>query len=506
MAGWWKCNRIRDNRFILMSAWQLIRRSLRYHWRIHFAVALGVATATAVLAGALVVGDSVRGSLRHLALDRLGRIDDALIADRFFRRQLAEQIAAEPTFRPAFDRSLPAILLEGSVKNLNPRHSARAGQVTIVGCAQFGTLGSGGPREAIEPGQVVLNEPLAGEIHAQVGDEILLRIGKIDQIPPDSPLGRKTETTRSRRLTVSQIIAAEGLGRFGLRPTQQLPLNAYVADQTLADVLGVTDKVNAIFVTGAGADPRADASLQDGLRPRLADYGYSLDRTERGYWQFASERLILEPAADQAVMDRLAADLPQPMLTYLANTIRIGQREIPYSTVSAIDFVADPPLGPFTTPTGETLPPLADGQIALNTWAADDLGAKLGDEVELTYFAPESTHGEVREETIKLRLAAIVALDGAAADRNLTPEMKGVTDQASISNWDPPFPFDAARVRKKDEKYWDEYRATPKAFVSLATGRRLWASRFGRTTSIRLAPPEPTTAADADGATQAEPG
>ena len=38
-----------------------------------------------------------------------------------------------------------------------------------------------------------------------------------------------------------------------------------------------------------------------------------------------------------------------------------------------------------------------------------------------------------------------------------------------------------------DEQYWDRYGPTPKAFVSLATGRRLWGSRFGQTTSIRVA-------------------
>ena len=194
----------------------------------------------------------------------------------------------------------------------------------------------------------------------------------------------------------------------------------------------------------------------------MADYGYSLTHTPRGYWQFAGDRLVIEPAAEQAVLKGLATDQPQPVLTYLANTIRVGGQEIPYSTVSAIDFAAAPPLGPFKNPAGEPLPPLADGEIALNTWAVDDLGAKVGDDVELVYFEPESTHGQVREDTVKLRLAAIVELEGAAADRNLTPEMKGVTDQASISNWDPPFPFEAARVRKKDEKYWDEYRATPR--------------------------------------------
>src|SRR5206468_8937420 len=40
--------------------------------------------------------------------------------------------------------------------------------------------------------------------------------------------------------------------------------------------------------------------------------------------------------------------------------------------------------------------------------------------------------------------------------------------------------------RKIDEEYWDRYRTTPKAFVSFETGRRLWQSRFGDRTSVRV--------------------
>ena len=68
-----------------------ILESLNYRRRVHIAVALGVMTATAVLTGALVVGDSMRGSLRHLALDRLQGIDEALVVPRFFRAELAER-------------------------------------------------------------------------------------------------------------------------------------------------------------------------------------------------------------------------------------------------------------------------------------------------------------------------------------------------------------------------------------------------------------------------------
>ena len=52
-----------------------MKKNLLYYWRINLAVLLGAAVATVVLTGALLVGDSVKGSLRDLILDRLGNVD-----------------------------------------------------------------------------------------------------------------------------------------------------------------------------------------------------------------------------------------------------------------------------------------------------------------------------------------------------------------------------------------------------------------------------------------------
>jgi ABC-type lipoprotein release transport system permease subunit len=208
--------------------------------------------------------------------------------------------------------------------------------------------------------------------------------------------------------------------------------------------------------------------------------------------------MILDAGTETALLDwlkgqGLEAPRVQPALTYLANVIAVGDREIPYSTVTATDFSAKEPLGPMLRTDGARLGPLADNQIVLNSWAAEDLQASVGDLVRVTYFEPESTEGKVQEQRCEFRLAAIAQLAGAAADPALTPQVPGVTDQRSIADWNPPFPFDAKRIREKDEKYWDEHRATPKAFVSLAAGRKLWGSRFGRTTSLRVVPDEATT-------------
>src|SRR5213593_397312 len=93
----------------------LTKRSLRYYWRTNLAVIAGVAIAVAVLSGALVVGDSVRVSLRDLVLQRLGRTDDVVFSTGFFRESLADELTANRAFGDSFDAACPMIVLEGVV-------------------------------------------------------------------------------------------------------------------------------------------------------------------------------------------------------------------------------------------------------------------------------------------------------------------------------------------------------------------------------------------------------
>src|SRR4051795_11665785 len=80
---------------VSMTLTRLLRRSLWFHRRANLALLLGVAVGTAVLTGALLVGDSLRGSLRDRALRRLGGVDYALVAPRFFRDDLRNALRAD---------------------------------------------------------------------------------------------------------------------------------------------------------------------------------------------------------------------------------------------------------------------------------------------------------------------------------------------------------------------------------------------------------------------------
>ena len=85
-----------------MTPASLIRRSLYYYWRTNLAVIAGVAIAVSVLSGALLVGDSVRGSLKDLFLGRLGRASLVLSGAHFFSEGFSSRIEHQPDFQKRF--------------------------------------------------------------------------------------------------------------------------------------------------------------------------------------------------------------------------------------------------------------------------------------------------------------------------------------------------------------------------------------------------------------------
>ncbi|HEY7514134.1 MAG TPA: hypothetical protein VIC87_06630, partial [Vicinamibacteria bacterium] len=79
---------------------KLLLRSLAHYWRTNAAVVMGVAAAVAVLAGALVVGESVRESLRRIALRQLGRTGQVVEGGGFFGEGLAARLAGASPSAP----------------------------------------------------------------------------------------------------------------------------------------------------------------------------------------------------------------------------------------------------------------------------------------------------------------------------------------------------------------------------------------------------------------------
>jgi putative ABC transport system permease protein len=483
-----------------MRASTLLRRNLTYFWRTNLAVVLGVATAVAVLAGALLVGDSVRASLRELAFARLGRADLAVTAPGFFREQLADDLRAHAQFAAHFDSACPLIALAGVV--MREESKARAGGVQVYGVDERFWQFHGQARATVEGDDVLVSEALAREVGAKAGDALIVRIEKEAAIPADSLHGQKDDLGVTLRSTLREALPGSSLGEFSLRPQQGAVRAVFVPLNRLQRALDQGGKANTMLLAAKGANAGGQALaaaagqiLKDTFQ--LADLGLKLRALD------AQQGVALE--SDAALLDDQTAEKARTVagklglrttevLSYLANTIRSGPREIPYSLVTALDESSLDRLTNFSATEPEHLNwPQIEGRpesvrrIFLNDWAARELGVKLGDDVTLEYYLWRD-EGKLETREASFKVAGIVPLKGAAADRNYTPDYPGITDSESLGDWNPPFPVDLSRVREQDEKYWDDYRTTPKAFVSMTAGQKLWASRYGKLTSLRVSP------------------
>jgi ABC-type lipoprotein release transport system permease subunit len=442
---------------------QLIFRSLRFYARSHLGSVLGVAVAGTVLVGALAVGDCARESLREMGLARLGKIDFVLPGkDRLFREGLADDLRP----KPGNGLAAAALALPGTAANSDGSHRANHAQIVGVD-GSFWMLAQSAPRLADDwTNGVLLNEPLARQLGVKTGDTILLRVQKPSLLSLEAPISPQEDLASGFRLEVKGIVADAEMGRFSLQANQMPPLNAFVALHFLQDKVGLAGKAN-LLLAGAVKNGTNWAEL---LRARwtLADAQCEL-RASPGGLELRSERVFIDPPIAQAALARATG--PELILTYFANELRAGTNTTPYSMVTA----AGAPLVPAR---------MGDDQILINQWLADDLQAKPGDAVELTYFIPGTTR-RMEEKRDRFRVYAVAPMAGPAADRSLLPDFPGIAKAESTANWEAGFPIDLGKIRPKDEQYWKDYRGTPKAFVTLKAGQRMWANRFGELTAVR---------------------
>src|SRR5256714_14128714 len=150
----------------MMRISTLAHRNLAYYWRTNFAVVLGVATAVAVLSGPLLVGDSVRASLRDLLLLRLGNTDQVISSAGFFREQLADDLQAQAQFASTFSAACPLIVLDGVVTH--DKSGRRAAGVQVYGVDErfWKFHGRSDADYILNPRQALLSAGLAKELSA----------------------------------------------------------------------------------------------------------------------------------------------------------------------------------------------------------------------------------------------------------------------------------------------------------------------------------------------------
>lgn len=467
-----------------MTTTKLILNSLRHHARLHLGALLGAAVGGAILIGALLVGDSVRESLKRMALLRLGNTQAVLLSnDRLFRAELADDLEKD-LGRP----TAPALIFLGTAKT--DGGEARANQVQILGIDDRFHFKFAYPENSgrdvpdwADRG-IALNAQLASHLGVKEGDEVLLRLPKPSLLSREAPMAPEEDSSVVVRAEVAWVMGDSDLGRFSLQASQVPAFNAFVPISLLQEKLETPGKANLMLIGGDDfADKKAstafmaEAAVALKKHWTLTDAELKLialpDRREK-IIELRTGRVFLDrPVAEAARRiddDRVLGD-PQEILTYFINRIQVGRRATPFSMVTAIGA----PIVP------EEMP---DNEIVINQWLADDLKAEPGDELKLSYFIVDAGRKTV-ERTNTFIIHAVLPFRGMIKDPYLMPDFPGMTDAKNCRDWDTGFEMNLDEIRTKDNDYWLENKGTPKAFVTLKAGREMWANRFGDLTAVR---------------------
>ena len=381
-----------------------------------------------------------------------------------------------------------------------------------------------GPRSRSRTDEVAITEPLARELGVEVGDRFCCGFRRRRRFRPTVRSARRSDTSLGRRLRVAAVLPADGLG--AVRPAcrvQQLPRNAFVP---LAD---------AAELARAAGQGECDSRRQRRCE-QASDDGAAVAATRTAA---AAGRLRPARRADR-VADRIRCRSRPTSWCCPTRSLRRQTRRFAGASCSrssriwptrssvgerrraAEDSVFDDHrrrfdrgLGPLLDDAGKPIE-LADDEIVLNRWAADDLEAKVGDTITVNVLrAGEHARRAARASSRRRHSSCArssswkrqTASRRRPPIRKLTPELPGVTDQESISDWDLPFEL-VEKIRPQDEDYWDEYRTTPKAFVSLATAKRLVGEPVGHdqpAAASRRRVPRPTAGVATELAAQLDP-
>src|SRR5690606_33272409 len=181
-----------------------------------------------------------------------------------FRTELANELSATEGFDQHFAAALPALVLRGSATARVDDQTRRASELDLFGVTDaFWSAGDRDLRATPTAEGVWLTREVAADLGVKAGDEIVLQLPLVSEVPADSPLGEKVDTVAGQRQRVAGVLPDEGLARFGLQPSQRPPRAVFIALDVLANAIDKPGRANAILVTSDSITHATDASAHE---------------------------------------------------------------------------------------------------------------------------------------------------------------------------------------------------------------------------------------------------
>ena len=400
------------------------KQSLTYYRRFYRLAAASVVVMMATLAGSIVLGDSVRGSLADRVDERLGETHTVVQTGAGY---IDDSVMSHP-------------LLASAVGLLHCE-----GFVSVPGMGQGMTPVSvwGTDADSLAWDEAMCGEHLARKLG--ITDRVVLHLPNGGMTPAGS-LFVSQETTSQLNLSVKGVKTAAQGGNLLLHGEQMRPNNIFVNRRQLAIMLGVHEDEGVVDVILSPETIQA-ADFAEVWCPEASGI-----RWRDGV--VSSRRLFLPSGV---------TDVLQPQNRYLAYFVNNIHRQgadsegLAYAFVTATDH-------------------LHGDEAVLTDYAARHLGADVGDTVQMEYYTQVAGLKQLATRERRFVVADIVPVESMAGDSLVKASFPGLTGVERCTDWDSDLPIDMSLITPDDEEYWRLYRQTPKALVCYEAVKDHWAA------------------------------
>lgn len=368
----------------------LLHRNIRYFARYYRLVAMAVVITVAVIVGSLVVGDSVRMTLVRRVTERLGNTETIIFSRSSF----------------ISDSILSVSLLGESARGvlLTDGFISRNGKLVPVFVWGVDDL-------SLSEGSAKINPALSEELGLEASEDIVLRLPATGLVPSGSLFVTKNYTV-GLRLSYEGLVPVDSGGNINLKNEQVLPFNVFVRRSDLAEALNVGGKINLVLtdrqISSTDLDDIWNQELSGLVVRRKADFT-----------EITSGRVFLqEKVVETICQDNLASDR---LFSYLVNSIEREGNSIPYSFITAMDRYK-----------GHIL---RKDEILLSDYAANRLGARVGDTIRVSYYKSEGLK-RLDTDARQFKVGRVVPLSEWVSDGSLSADFPGLSNVERCTDWD----------------------------------------------------------------------
>jgi len=384
-----------------MTFWKLILRSIYFFRTSNFAVILGTMVATAVLTGALIVGDSMKFSLNKMVYDRLGKTEFILYSSsRSIRSKLASEMADSlNTIVSPIIQSRGILIKDGGQQRIN--------NVQILGVDKtFGDIGNvKNLYNSLIKDEVIISKALAKKSGLKTGDNIILRIQLPNIIPLETSLSLEEKKTIARPFKIKGIAGQAEFGSFNLNNSQVAPDTVFLSISYLSKLLGIKGRANILLFASRKKQPLLKKDILKSLKSVWQPSDASLvirHIKEKNTIEIKSERIFIDPPI-RKVFEKTFGQYNN-ILTYFVNSITYENKSTPYSFISSSSLTKE----------------LKDNEIIINEWLKNDLNVKTGDILKLSYYVIND-RGYLKENDASFIIKEILSMKHPLIDKDFIP-------------------------------------------------------------------------------------